>query len=148
MKDKEFLQHKAEYVNDVLKILEKRAVDESKEIFRRYNQSQGTKLYTDISNEISHEINELTDTIYNYLLANPEKFQRHPYAKMLLLHFPNFIRDKKKFRDRVKNLPHKYRVAMVSTEIATRSVYHGGFETPFEEKVEQFVKKVSGENMR
>jgi len=37
---------------------------------------------------------------------------------------------------------------MVSTEIATQSVYHGGFEAPFEEKVEQFVKKVSGENTR
>ena len=33
---------------------------------------------------------------------------------------------------------------MVSTEIATQSVYHGGFEAPFEEKVERFVKKVSG----
>ena len=148
MSDKEFLHHKPEYVNDVLKILEKRALDESKEIFHRYNQSQGTKLYTDISNEISHEINELTDAIYSYLLANPEKFEKHPYAKMLFLHFPNFIREKKKFRDRVKNLPHKYRVAMVSTEIATQSVYRGGFEAPFEEKLEQFVKKVSGETMR
>jgi glutamate dehydrogenase len=148
MKDKEFLQHKAEYVKDVLKILEKRAVDESKQIFQRYKQYQGTKLYTDISNEISHEINELKDAIYSYLLANPEKFEKYPYAKMLFLHFPNFIREHKKFRDRVKNLPHKYRVAMVSTEIATQSVYHGGFEAPFEEKVEQFVKKVTEENTR
>ena len=148
MKDKEFLQHKAEYVKDVLEILEKRAVDESELIFQQYNQSQGKKLYTDISNEIRHEINELTDTIYSYLLANPEKFGKTPYNKMLLLHVPDFIRWRKKFRDRIKSLPHKYRVAMVSTEIATQSVYHGGFEAPFEEKVEQFVRKVSGETTR
>ena len=145
MKDKEFLEYKEEYVKDVLKILEKRAIDESKLIFQRYTQSQGKKLYTDISNEISHEINDLTDSIYSYLLANPENIGKPPYAKMLLLHFPDFIRERKKFRDRAKNLPHKYRVAMVSTEIATQSVYHGGFEAPFEKKVEQFVRKVSGE---
>ena len=148
MKDEEFLQHKAEYVKDVLRILEKRAVDESGLIFQRYAQSQGNKLYTDISNEISHEINELTDTIYSYILANPEKFEKPPYAKMLLLHFPAFIRGRKKFRDRIKNLPHKYRVAMVSTEIATQSIYHGGFEVSFEDKVEQYVKKVSGETIQ
>jgi glutamate dehydrogenase len=145
MKDKEFLQHKEGYVKDVLKILEKRAVDESNLIFQQYNQSQGKKLYTDISNEISHEINELTDTIYSYLLANPEKIGKPPYTKMLLLHFPDFIRERKKFKDRVKDLPLKYRIAMVSTETATRSIYHGGFEVSFEEKVEQFVKKVCGE---
>ena len=140
MKDKEFLQYKAEYVTDVQKILEKRAVDESELIFQQYNQSQGKKLYTDISNEISHEINKLTDTIYTYLLANPEKIGKPPYAKMLLLHFPDFIRERKKFRDRVKYLTLKYRVAMVSTEIATQSIYHGGFEAPFEEKLEQFAR--------
>lgn len=145
MKDKEFLQHKEEYVKDVLKILEKRAVDESELIFQRYNQSQDKKLYTDISNEISYEINELTDTTYNYLLVNPEKVGTPPYTKTLLLHLPDFILGRKKFRDRVKDLPLKYRIAMVSTEIATRSIYHGGFEAPFEEKVEQFVRKVSGE---
>ncbi|MBW2001456.1 MAG: NAD-glutamate dehydrogenase [Deltaproteobacteria bacterium] len=145
MKDKEFLEYKEEYVKDVLKILEKRATDESNLIFHRYAQSQGKKLYTDISNEISHEINELTDSIYSYLLANPENIGNPPYAKMLLLHFPDFIRERKKFRDRAKNLSQKYRVAMVSTEIATQSIYHGGFETPFEEKVEQFVRKVSGQ---
>jgi len=148
MKDKEFLHHKAEYVKDVLKILEKRAVDESELIFQQYNQSQGKKLYTDISNEISREINELTDTIYSYLLANPEKIGKPPYTKMLLLHFPDFIRERKKFKDRVKDLPLKYRIAMVSTETATRSIYHGGFEVSFEDKVEQFVKKVSGETIQ
>jgi glutamate dehydrogenase len=146
MSDKEFLQYKDEYVTDVLKVLEKRAVDESTEIFQRYNQLQGSKLYTDISNEISDEINTLTDSIFSYLLENPEKMSKPHYTKMLFLHFPHFIRERKKFRDRVKNLPQKYKMAMVATEIATKSIYHGGFEAPFAEKVEQFVRKVSADD--
>jgi glutamate dehydrogenase len=145
MNDKEFLQNKEEYVTDVLKILEKRATDESELIFQRHNQSQGEKLYTDISNEISYEINKLTDTIYDHFLAHPEKLEKPSYRKALLLHFPQFVQERKKFRRRIKDLPLKYRAAMVSTEIATQSVYQGGFEVPFEEKIEQFVRKLSRE---
>lgn len=145
MKDREFLQNKENYVYDVLKILEKRAIDESELIFRRHRVSGGGKLYTDISNEISDDINELTDTIYDYLLAQPDKLGESAYQKALLLHFPEFVQKRKKFRDRIRNLPFKYRAAMVSTEIATRSVYQGGLEVPFEEKLEQFVKTFSRE---
>jgi glutamate dehydrogenase len=145
MKDKEFLQYKKEYVKDVLKILEKRAIDESELIFQRYNQSKGKTSYTEISNEISNEINHMTDTIYNYLLAHPEKLAKPPYSKIPLIHLPDFIRRRKKFRDRIKYLPFKYRAAIVSTEIAIRSVYHGGFDLPFEEKLEQFLRKLSRE---
>jgi len=145
MKDKEFLQHKEAYVGDVLKILEKRALDESELIFRRHGQSNGKALYTDISDHISREINDLTDTVYSYLTAHPDIALKQPYTKTLLLHLPAFIRDHKKFRDRLKGLPLKYRIAMVSTEIATRAVYHGGLEVPFEDRVEQFVRKISRE---
>lgn len=144
MKDGEFLEHKEAYVSDVLKILEKRAVDESGLIFRRHGQSQNKALYTDTSDEISREINDLTHTVYSYLLAHPEKMKKSPYTKVLLLHLPAFIRERKKFRDRVKGLPLKYRIAMVSTEIATSAIYHRGLEVPFEDKVEQFVRKLSG----
>jgi len=143
MNDREFLQNKDDYVRDVLKILEKRAVDESEAIFRRHKMSNGRRLYTDISNEISYEINELTDTVYTYLIGHPEKLEIPAYVKALLLHFPEFVQGRKKFRDRIKGLPFKYRAAMVSSEIATQSVYHGGFDAPFEEKLDQFVRKMS-----
>jgi glutamate dehydrogenase len=143
MNDREFLQNKDAYVQDVLKILEKRAVDESEVIFQRHKIFDGMKFYTDISNEISYEINELTDTVYSYLMAHPERLESPAYVKALLVHFPEFIQQRKKFRDRIKDLPLKYRAAMVSSEIATRSVYHGGFEVPFEEKLDLFVRKVS-----
>jgi glutamate dehydrogenase len=145
MKDREFLEHKEAYVSDVLKILEKRAIDESGLIFQRHRKSQDKALYTEISDQISREINDLTDSVYSHLLAHPEVVAKPPYTKTLLLHLPAFIRERKKFRDRVKDLPLKYRIAMVSTEIATRSIYHGGLEVPFEDKVEQFVRKVSTE---
>ena len=143
MKDREFLEHKDAYVSDVLKILEKRAVDESELIFRRHGQSRGKTLYADISDQISREINDLTDNVYSYLLAHPDKVVKPPFTKTLLEHLPAFIRERKKFRDRIKGLPLKYRIAMVSTEIATRGIYHGGLEVPFEDKVEQFVRKIS-----
>jgi len=143
MNDREFLQNKDAYVQDVLKILEKRAVDESEVIFQRHKISDGMKLYTDISDEISYEINELTDTVFTYLMTHPERLESPAYMKALLVHFPEFVQERKKYRDRIKDLPFKYRVAMVSSEIATQSVYHGGFEVPFEEKLDLFVRKVS-----
>ena len=143
MKDREFIEHKDAYVSDVLKILEKRAVDESELIFRRHGRSQDTALYTDISDQISREINDLTDNVYSYLLAHPDKVVKPPFTKTLLVHLPVFIREHKKFRGRIKGLPLKYRIAMVSTEIATRGVYHGGLEVPFEDRVERFVRKIS-----
>ncbi len=142
MSDKEFLENKPVYVPDVLKILEKRAVDEANLIFELYKQYGGEKLYTEISNEISYEINALTDRIYQYLMQNPDKISRPPYSKILLQHFPKLIQERKKFRDRVKFLPLKYRIAMISTEIATRIVYHGGFEIPFEAKLENYARAI------
>ncbi len=142
MSDKEFLENKPVYVPDVLKILEKRAIDEVNLIFERYHLLKGEKLYTEISNDISREINDFTNRIYHYLMDHPEKISRPPYSRILLLHFPELIQTRKKFRDRVKFLPLKYRIAMISTEIATRIVYHGGFEIPFEEKLEGFAKKI------
>jgi glutamate dehydrogenase len=143
MNDQEFLQNKDEYVQDVLKILEKRAVDESEAIFQRHKISDDKRLYTDISNDISYEINKLTDAVYTYLTDHPEKLETPAYVRALLVHFPEFVQERKKFRDRINRLPFKYRAAMVSSEIATRSVYHGGFEPPFEEKLDHFVRKVS-----
>ncbi len=142
MSEKEFLENKPEYVPDVLKILEKRAVDEADLIFERYRQYHGERRYTEISNEISYEINDLTNQIYQYLLAHPEKVPGRPYSRILLLHFPELIQKRKKFRDRTKFLPLKYRIAMISTEIATRIVYHGGFEIPFEDKLEGFARRL------
>ena len=141
MNDKEFLSNKNDYVRDVLSILEKRAVDEAKVIFQRYNQPQNELLYTEISNEISHEINNLTNQIFEYLIAHPESLSKAYYKKLLLVHLPLLVQKRKKFRDRVKNLPFKYRAAIVSTETATRSIYSGGFDQPFEDKLEQFARR-------
>ncbi len=142
MSDREFLENKPTYVADVLKILEKRAMDEANLIFERFKRFKGSRLYTEISNEISYEINDLTNQIYKYLMQHPDKVFRPPYSKILLQHFPNLIQVRKKFRDRVKFLPIKYRIAMISTEIATRIIYHGGFEIPFEAKLESYARNL------
>ncbi|MBP1741859.1 MAG: glutamate dehydrogenase, partial [Deltaproteobacteria bacterium] len=58
MTTKEFLTHKEVYVQDVLAMLEKRAEEEARLIFRRHHQNNGKLLYTQISDAISVEINE------------------------------------------------------------------------------------------
>ena len=144
MREREFMENKKVYVADVLKILEKRAVEESDLIYERYHQADGKKRYTEISNDISEEINDLTDEIYTYLLENSSKAFLPSYTKVLMNHYPALVRTRKKFRDRVKYLPLKYRVAMIATEIATRIVYRGGFEVPFGEKLDTYTKKLEG----
>ena len=56
MTDEEFLAHKEEYVASVLKILEKRAVDEARLIFRRHREMTGASSSTDISDSLSTEM--------------------------------------------------------------------------------------------
>ncbi len=51
--EREFLAHKTEYVKDVLEILERRAVDEARLIFRRHREAGGKKPFTEISEALS-----------------------------------------------------------------------------------------------
>ena len=53
LSEKEFLAHKERYVADVLEILEKRAEDEARLIFRRQREAGGACCYTEISAALS-----------------------------------------------------------------------------------------------
>lgn len=64
------------------------------------------------------------------------------YSTLLLLaHLPRMIRESPAFRLRVKNLPPKYRAAMLAVEIAASIVYRGGFERHFEEDLQDYVAR-------
>jgi hypothetical protein len=54
------------------------------------------------------------------------------------------IRENPKFRGRVKKLPPKIKHAILSSEMATRIVYHGGWEMDFEGRLKEFVKESFG----
>ena len=141
MTAKEFLAHKEAYVQDVLAILEKRAEEEANLIFRRYREADGKLFYTDISNAISGEINDHYAKLFTYFQSRPDLCDHPLFAKVLLNHLPALIRENATFKGRVKRIPQKIKHAILSSEIATRVVYHGGWEMDFEGRLKEFVKE-------
>jgi glutamate dehydrogenase len=141
MTAKEFLAHKEAYIQDVLSILERRAEEEANLIFRRYREGSGKFFYTDISNAISEEINDHYAKFFSYFQSRPELCDHPLFRKVLWNHLPALIRENPKFRRRVKRIPPKIKHAILSSELATRIVYHGGWEMDFEGKLREFIKE-------
>ncbi|HET9555230.1 MAG TPA: NAD-glutamate dehydrogenase domain-containing protein [Anaeromyxobacteraceae bacterium] len=142
--EREFLAHKADYVRDVLEILEKRAGDEAGLIFRRHREEGGKRPYTAISEALSVEINRHKAQLFRFFEANPEHWSRHPWREALLAHLPRMVRESPAWRLRVKRLPSKYRSAILAAEIATEMVYRGGFEPDFATTLHDYVGKSFG----
>jgi glutamate dehydrogenase len=141
MTEKEFLTHKEEYVGDVLKILDKRAEEEAKLIFKRYHEYGGESLYTDISDALSREINRHYARLFALFQDRPELSERSLFRKVLLNHLPAFIRETPKYRVRVKKLPPKFKYAILASEIASFIVYQGGWEVDFETRLREYLRE-------
>ncbi len=141
MKEKEFLDHKDAYVKDVLAILDKRAEEEANLIFKRYRESEGRQLYTEISHSISTEINRHYARLFDFFQGQPELSDQPLFRKVLLNHLPSFIRENPKYRARVKNLPPKIKSAILASEIASSIVYHGGWKIDFESRLKGYLKQ-------
>ena len=141
MTTKEFLAHKEAYVQDVLEILEKRAEEEARLIFRRYRENNGKLFYTQISDAISVEINEHYARLFPLFQAHPGWPDQPLFRKVFLAHLPALIRKDPKFRSRIRRLPPKIKYAILSSEIASHIVYHGGWEINPERQLKEFVKK-------
>jgi glutamate dehydrogenase len=139
--EKEFLAHKEAYVRDVLAILVKRAADEANLIFQRHRAEGGKRLYTEISDAISQEINAQKARLFGFFEAHPEAWKKPVYRRALLEHLPALLREPQ-LRQRVKNLPSKYRSAMLAAEIATTMVYRKRFEPSFEVALEEYAAEM------
>jgi len=141
MQEKEFLAHKEEYVEDVLKILDKRAEEEARLIFKRYHEYGGEALYTEISDALSREINGYYARLFGLFQDHPEISDQNLFRKVILNHLPAFIRENPKYRARVKKLPPKIKYAILASEIASFIVYQGGWEVDFETRLREYLKK-------
>jgi len=141
MTEKEFLANKEAYVHDVLAILEKRAEDEANLIFGRYRKDKGGKLYTDISRDISTEINDHYARLFSFFQTHAELSEQNLFTHVILNHMPLFIRDSQKYRKRVKEIPSKIKYAILASEIASHIVYHGGWEMDFENRLKGYLKE-------
>jgi glutamate dehydrogenase len=141
LSEKEFLAHKAEYVRDVLEILERRATDEASVIFRRHREAGGKRSYTDISEALSVEINEHKARLFRWFEAHPDCHLRPPYRLALLAHLPRLIREGATWQRRIKQLPTKYRSAILAAEIATAMVYRRPLEPDFGAALHDYVQQ-------
>ena len=119
-----------------MKILEKRAEEEAKTIFRRHREAAGELLYTDISNAVSREINDCYARLFSYFRAHPEVCDQPLYRQAILDHLPGMLtKGDGPFRDRIGRLPEKIKFAILASEIASSMVYHGNREEAFLEAV-------------
>jgi len=140
MTEKEFLDQKEAYVQDVLNILEKRVEDEANLIFRRYKENGGAQLYTEISRSISMEINEHYANLFNFFKERQELLDQPVFLDTLLNHLPPLIMKSRKYRGRVKKLPEKIKCAILASEISSLIVYQGGWEADLETRLKRFLK--------
>jgi glutamate dehydrogenase len=141
MTEKEFLVNKTDYVKDVLAILDRRAEDEANLIFKRSRENGGKRLYTEISNDISAEINGHYARLFAFFQRRPELLDTPRFRKVILSHLPKLIRENLVYRNRVRNLPVKIKCAVLSVEIALTIVYQGGWELDFDKRLNEYVKQ-------
>jgi glutamate dehydrogenase len=143
LSEKEFLEHKDEYVGDVLTILEKRAADEALLILRRRRESDVALLCTDISDSISHEINAYYARLFSFFTASPELCLKPPFRQALINHLPRMLREPPQFRKRIRNLPLKYQCAILAAEIGSSLVYAGDQDADFESMIYRHLARVA-----
>jgi len=129
--EREFMAHKAEYVRDVLEILERRATDEASLLFRRHREEGGKRSFTELSEALSVEINQHKARLFRFFEARPEDHLKPPYRQALLAHLPRLVRESPTFKLRIKQLPPKYRSAILAAELATTMVYRKPLEPDF-----------------
>lgn len=134
--EKEFLANKAEYVSDVIDILNRRAEDEAELIFRRAQRCQAPVLYTEVSAAISTEINEHYSRLFRFFQNNPELCDKPLYRKAILLHLPRMIGKTGRFRNRIDQLPVKIKYAILASEIASSMIYKSNEEASYMEMIE------------
>ena len=129
MSDDEFLAAKEEYVAQVMTILGERARAEAQLLVREYKAAGGERHMTDISMDLSKEINTLADRIDASLKEthpSPEALRDDPELYALLLSYcPQLLAER--YPDRlIHQVPLSHLQALVAAYAASRAVYAEG----------------------
>lgn len=141
LSDDEFLQHKAEYVADVIAILNLLAEQEAEAILKRHREAAGTLSYTELSDRISREINRNYTGFFDYFEAHPELCRQPDYANALLHSMTRMIRREARYRARIARLPAKVKHAILASTLASSMVYTGDDSSVFASIVEAQLKR-------
>ena len=137
--EEEFLQNKPKYVADVLAILKRRAEDEARLLVRRHAGSK--KPWTEISDNISVEINLGYQRLFEFFQTNPGIARQPIFDKVILSHLPALLREDPRFNTRYQNLSPKYRSAILAAEIGSSMVYQADQDAEFEDEIRRHVER-------
>jgi glutamate dehydrogenase len=140
--EQEFQTVKERYVGDVLTILEKRARDEARLILQRWQESGGNLPYTELSNQISQNINSYYSRLFQFFSQRPQLCLQRPFRQALLRHLPALLREDPTFRRRINRLPPKYQAAILAAEIGSSLVYTGNRDADFEQMVRRHLQRL------
>jgi glutamate dehydrogenase len=140
--EREFMEHKERYVGDVLAILVKRAAEEARLILRRRKESAGAQLYSEISETISQNINNLYSRLFEFFARRPELCLKPPFRQAVIRHLPRMLQETPAFRQRIKKLPQKYLCAILAAEIGSSLVYTGSRDADFEDMIRRHLARV------
>jgi glutamate dehydrogenase len=138
----EFLRYKTRYVRDVLDILVRRAADEANLIMARRRQ-QG-RLSTEISDDISSEINGHYARLFRFFQARPALAREPLFRAAILSHLPALLREEPRFRRRIDRLPPKYSSAILAAELGSSMVYRGNPDAEFEDMLRLHMERNFG----
>ena len=148
LSEKEFLAHKERYVADVLEILEQRAGDEARLIFKRKREPGCSASYTEISEAISKEINAHYARLFAFFQERPQLCEEPLFQRAIRSHLPRLLRESRIYRQRIANLPAKYRSAILASEIASSLVYRGDPQADFLDLLKGHLERSFGNRRR
>jgi glutamate dehydrogenase len=141
LSDQEFLENKAEYVADVVSILNQLAEQEAELILRRHREAGDTISYTEISNLISREINTNYARFFEFFEKHSELCLQPQYENAILHSMPQMIRNSGTYKQRIKNIPIKIKHAIIANTLASSMVYSGDDTAVFASIVEAQLKR-------
>lgn len=140
MSDEEFLANKAEYVSDVLVILNQLAEKEARLILKRHNETG--EPYTIISDKISREINAHYAKIFAFFQKNPQLLNNPDYIHAILQHLPRMIATKPEWQVRIDRLPAKLKYAILASKLASQLVYEADDDSIYADMIASQVQRL------
>ncbi len=124
--EKEFMAVKKRFVDEVLAILERRARDEARLMLREFRAHGGKLPLTQITLELSREINAVADALNAALCEEECPVSADPdLAELYLSYCPKVLRER--YREALlHNVPQRHQYALVAAHAASRIVYAEG----------------------
>lgn len=132
--DEEFLANKDQYVSDVIDILNQMAEVEARAVIRKYREMDGSNTYTEISGQLSQEINSHYEQMFNFFESHPEQVAQPQQQLAMLAHMPAIIKNSPEFSSRLQtHLPEKVKYAILASKLASGLVYAGDDSSLYED---------------